>query len=276
MIRSVMVALEGTPASEVAFRYAVHMARWHDARVVMIAPVPGEDSLRSEGEAADLESDEQEQLEEEDPTPAGPLRVTDQPLVDAAAAICGQQRVAWRADGCSGDAAAHLAHCAPRADIVTVSRRGAPGARRKLPAHVFAVLRASARSVLVTPETYQEPQIIVAAYDGSHPAARALALAAETSSRSELPLSVVSIGTDVTTAAHLGEAKRYLAAYSGQAEFAGRRGDPVAELTALTFERTGTLLVIGAYGRRSLARLLGGSRTERLLRGCHGSALVVR
>jgi len=223
-----------------------------------------------------MEFSEGEEFDDEEPTPEWPLRVADHPLVDAAASLCGQHRVAWRAEGCAGDPRRQLAHYAARADIVTVSRRGAPGARRELPRHAFAVLRTSARSVLVTPETYQEPQVILVPYDRSAPSARALSLAAETSRRSGLPISVASVGGRAVTTACLAEAKRYLAHYPGETEFVSRRGDPVDQVTALSFELGSTMLVMGAYGRSAVRRFFAVSRTERILGGCHGPALAVR
>ncbi|MFQ5809936.1 MAG: universal stress protein [Armatimonadota bacterium] len=276
MIRTIIVPLEGILASEVALRCAVRVARWHDARVVMVASAQAEDLPEAQPAYADPEFDDAKEVEDQElelePAPS----VADHPLVDAAAALCGRHRVAWRAEGCAGDPTRRLAHHAPRADVVTVSRHGSLGVRRKLPRHALAILRASVRAVLLTPETYQEPQVILAPYDRSAPAARALSLAAHTSVRAELPLTVVSVGGDAFTAASLAEARRYLAAYSGQTEFLRRDGDPVQQLTALTFELPGVLLVMGGYGRRPFRRLLGGSRTERILAGCHGPALVVR
>ncbi|MGD8239056.1 MAG: universal stress protein [Armatimonadota bacterium] len=276
MIRTIIVPLEGTPASDVALRCAVRLARWHDARVVMLASAQAEALPETASAYADAEFEDGEEAEDEELELEPGVSVADHPLVDAAAALCGRHRVAWRAEGCAGDPTGHLAHYAPRADVVTVSRRGSRAVRRELPRHAFAILRASVRAVLLTPETYQEPQVILAPYDRSAPAARALSLAAETSVRAELPLTVVSVGGDAFTAASLAEARRYLAAYSGQTEFVRREGDPVQQLTALTFELPGALLVMAGYGRPPVRRLLGGSRTERILAGCHGPALIVR
>ncbi len=282
MIRSIIVALRGTAASEVALRYAIHVARWHDARVVLLAPGHSDDELleaREYDTLDDTDEDERfddEGFEDDEPTPELALRVTDRPLVEAATSLCGQHRVAWLAEGCVGDPTRHLAHYAPRADVITVSRRRTSLARQELPRHAFAALRASARAVLIAPETYHEPQVILAPFDGSAPSARALSLAAETSLRSELPMRVISVGDDGLTTARLDRARRYLAAYSVEAEFVNRTGDPVDQLMALTFELSGTILVMGAYGRSPVQRLLGGSRTERILRGCHGAALAVR
>jgi nucleotide-binding universal stress UspA family protein len=276
MIRSVVVALERGAASEVALRCAVRVARWHDARLLMLASVQPEGPPGSERAEADLAFEDDAVLENDEPAPQPAASVTDHPLVEAAATLCGRHRVAWRAEGCVGDPRRHLARYVPRADVVTVSRHRARAARGELPRHAFALLRASARVVLVTPETYQEPQVILAPYDGSPPAARALALAAETSVRADLPLSVASVGSDGFTTAHLNEAKRYLAAYAARADFLSRSGDPVQQLTALTYELGAALLVMGAYGRRPLQRFLGGSRTQRILQGCHGPVLAVR
>ena len=170
MIRSIVVGLEGTQPSDVALRYAVRIARWHGARVVMLVAAQAEPS--SELESTDIEPSlaATEAFDDEDPSVPPPVGVADQHLVDAAANICGQNRVAWRAEACPGSPTRHLAHYAPRADIVTVSRRRPAGVRtRELPQHVFGIVRASQRAVLVTAETYQEPQLVLAAYDGYIP-----------------------------------------------------------------------------------------------------------
>lgn len=135
------------------------------------------------------------------------------------------------------------------ADLVTMGRWGgnALWATGLLGSAVEAVARKIGKPVLVASGPYEAPRRVLAAYDGSPFAEKALALATEVATAFGLPVTKVTVEP-------------------------GK--NPVAELAAESTPET--ILFMGAYGHSQFHELVLGSVTEQVMRKAKGPVVLCR
>jgi nucleotide-binding universal stress UspA family protein len=133
---------------------------------------------------------------------------------------------------------------------------------------VQRLLLGNPRPILIAPPTVQAPSRVVIAYDGSATAARMLQVFALLGLASKLETHVISIdATQDVADRHVAQASAYLGLYGiacGTRAIASKASPAelvVAEARALGAE----LIAMGAYGRRGWKEALLGSFTTRLL-----------
>jgi nucleotide-binding universal stress UspA family protein len=130
------------------------------------------------------------------------------------------------------------------------------------------VLRKCHRPVVAFPGRPAEGQSVLVAYDGSQPAARALAVFANSGLAENRPVQVVSMARHPGLARRrVDEAARYLGHFGIRSEVmplvGGRASD---RLLGQVCERHPALVVMGAFGGQRSEGFLGRSTTRRMLR----------
>lgn len=166
--------------------------------------------------------------------------------------------------------AAGLAAVARLADLIVVGQRGV-NARFHADAlgpTAAALLRRSKTPVVVVPEGAGRPRRILAAFDGSAKAVRALHVAAELAKACAAPLVVVTVtNQEERGRARLDEARRYVGPFGLETEFLLRSGDAVEEvLLGVVREGGFDLIAVGAHGHGRIVELVLGSTSEALAR----------
>lgn len=161
------------------------------------------------------------------------------------------------------------------ADLIIMGRGGEHGEWLEglLGSTTEAIVRRADRPVLVTATETVDLARLVAAYDGSHHARRALHTAAEICAQWAAPCHVVSAGK--RAAECLDEAREYLAPYEIETAFAERAGDPSEAITAYAAECGAGLLIMGAYGHTKVRELVVGSTTAYALNHASCPVLLV-
>ncbi len=156
------------------------------------------------------------------------------------------------------------------ADLVVIGHRGVNEqfSTGLLGSTTESVTRKSPKPVFVSPMRFREITRPLLAYDGSQRASAAMHTAAEVTSALGLPLTVVHVARDEATngAKVLDEARRYLQSYDLKVTCETVGGHPHQRIVDLINERGHDLLFIGAYGHSRIIEMVLGSTTEFVLR----------
>ena len=166
------------------------------------------------------------------------------------------------------------------ADLFVLGKHYHASAQARIRAehHLERVIRGVSSSVLVaTAEAFEAPQRVVAAFDGSPGARKALARLAQHPLVAGLPVLVAMVAPDTTLARQqLGQAQAALQAAGATAETELVAGEPQQVLPELVKRRAPALMVMGAFGHSRLRQLLVGSTTASLLRLSDVPVLILR
>lgn len=268
MIKTMLVALDGSEQARAAAAGAIWLAQRLDATLVglhVIDVVSIEGSFLHDISGSlgfepylDFSSKMQEALE-----------ARGKALLEDFAAGCQRRDVRAETAITTGIVANQICHRARTADLVVMGHRGvnARFSTGLLGSTAESVTRKSPRPVLVSPGAFEEIQKPLLAYDGSERGSAALHAAAEFCRYLELPLTVIHVSRDQAAGATvLDEANRYLAAYGLQVTSELVAGPPHDLIVETLRERDFDLLFIGAFGHSRIVEMVLGSTTEFVLR----------
>ena len=302
MIRSILVALDGSEPARVAGRNAAVAAQWFGAR---LRAVFVDDSAERARMAA---------LPITPGTPVGgvpPSILVSLEDLEEEVARRREQVAEFLRNLCQGmglegvaletvrgrpaDCIVRLGH---QVDLLVMGRSGFSAGPEEdtLGSVCEAVLHHANKPVLVStagqseeakrPER-SETQLsgpIVVAYDGRHPANKALAVACQFAEQARagpkaerLSLIVLCI-KDVEQEARplLEEARQYLLPHGVEAEFLWQKGPVAKAIVAKVKEAGGGMVAMGAFGESRLREVLLGSHTRRVLLACTCPVLLAR
>lgn len=188
-------------------------------------------------------------------------------------AHCRDADIEYRQAAKAGDPEEVIGAEAQACDVVLLGQAAPPDPDFGVPARTILerTLRDSPRPVVVVPRHLQGGEGVLAAYDGSIQAARALqALVAGDLARLG-PITVMGVHRDPDNAAgeHVDRAVEYLAGHGLTAHGEVVVSDKSAERVIIeeAQARGAELIVMGAYGHSRLAEMLLGSVTAKVLDG---------
>jgi nucleotide-binding universal stress UspA family protein len=268
MIKSILVALDGSEHAAAALDYGLWMAERAHGRVtglhvIDIVSIEGSfmhDISGSLGFEPYL--DFSAKMREA-------LRERGEVLLDAFDKRCRERGIACDRVLAMGIVANEICEHARIADLVAIGHRGINEqfSTGLLGSTTESVTRKSPKPVFVSPMRFGEPKRPLLAYDGSPRASAAMHLAAETASALGLPLTVLHVARDEANGARvLDEARRYLHSYDVPLTCETVSGYPHQKIVDFIRERGHDLLFIGAYGHSRIIEMVLGSTTEYVLR----------
>jgi len=279
MIKSILVALDGSQHADSALEHALWLARRLRARVIglhVLDIVSIEGSFLHDVSGSlgfepylDFSSKMREALQERG-------RV----LLDAFTTRCETEGIAHDTVLPMGIVANEICDHARTADLVVVGHRGVNEqfSTGLLGSTTESVTRKSPKPVLVTPLQFREITRPLLAYDGSQRASAALHAAAELTSALQLPLTVVHVGRDDAGEGSrvLTEAQRYLQSYEVAVTAKPLTGPPHQRIVDVLRDGRFDLLFIGAYGHSRIIEMVLGSTTEYVLRNSGAPVFLAR
>jgi nucleotide-binding universal stress UspA family protein len=279
MIKSILVALDGSQHADSALEHALWLARRLRARIIglhVLDIVSIEGSFLHDVSGSlgfepylDFSSKMREALQERG-------RV----LLDAFTARCETEGIAYDTVLPMGIVANEICDHARTADLVVVGHRGVNEqfSTGLLGSTTESVTRKSPKPVLVTPLQFREITRPLLAYDGSQRASAALHAAAELTSALQLPLTVVHVGRDDAGEGSrvLTEAQRYLQSYEVAVTAKPLTGPPHQRIVDVLRDGRFDLLFIGAYGHSRIIEMVLGSTTEYVLRNSGAPVFLAR
>jgi nucleotide-binding universal stress UspA family protein len=279
MIKSILVALDGSQHADSALEHALWLAHRLRARVIglhVLDIVSIEGSFLHDVSGSlgfepylDFSSKMREALQERG-------RV----LLDAFTARCEKEGTAYDTVLPMGIVANEICDHARTADLVVVGHRGVNEqfSTGLLGSTTESVTRKSPKPVLVTPLQFREIARPLLAYDGSQRASAALHAAAELTSALQLPLTVVHVARDDAGEGSpvLAEAQRYLQSYEVAVTAKQLTGPPHQRIVDVLRDGRFDLLFIGAYGHSRIIEMVLGSTTEYVLRNSGAPVFLAR
>ena len=268
MIKSILAAIDGSPASVTGLKEAVRWARLLDAElrgfyvedeqrfvtypagisaeggVPIAVPLP-EDELRAEEERAHNEGDEVEQAFRQ------------------ATAELKQTHGFRRERGNINDV---LTREGRAVDLIVVGRRGRhePASSHRPGPTTETLIHNALRPVLVVPEEVSGGDVVLMAYDGSRGVHRVLPPGTEMARAMGGKLQAVSFGDDPRQGERMAEIlQRYWAPHGvdGHFQYIKREGRAAALIVEEARKRDAGLIVMGAFGHNPLRELIFGSTT---------------
>ena len=280
MIKSILVALDGSQHAQTGAEYAMWLAERLQStvvglHVVDVVSIEGSGSFLHDVSGSlgfepylDFSSKMREALQERGRT-----------LLDSFLATCQERNVRADTHLATGIVANEVCELARTADVVVVGHRGINEkfSTGLLGGTTESVTRKCPKPVLVVPEEFRPITRALLAYDGSPRAAAAMHAAAELATALSLPLAVLHVGKDDGVAQRvLDEPRRYLANYRLEPELIIRGGHANETILDVMAEGAYDLLFIGAYGHSRIIEMVLGSTTEYVLRNASSPVFLCR
>lgn len=191
-------------------------------------------------------------------------------LKDRFAGLCEQAGVKHRFVLHHGAVVEKLCEEALTADLLVLGQKGvgAPQHPQFLGPNTGRLLRRCPVPVLIVPELAKLPLRPLAAFDGSPKAFRALHVAGEMCAALDVPLKVVTLGTDEAAASALLEkAATFLEPFAVKATFSFEKGEAIEQvLLSMLDPAEHDFLFMGAHGHSRVIETVLGSTTEYVTR----------
>jgi nucleotide-binding universal stress UspA family protein len=278
MIKSILVALDGSEHAEAALQHALWLAQrlratllgLHVVDVVSIEGFRLHEISGSVGFEPYLDFSAKMR---------DALRERGRILLETFTRRCEERRVPCDTVLAMGIIANEICDQARTADLVVMGHRGVNEqfSTGLLGSTTESVTRKSPKPVFVSPMRFQEISRPLLAYDGSQRASAAMHAAAELASALSLPLTVLHVTRDEADGAKtLDEARRYLASYGLDVECRTVVGYPHERIVQFILDQGHDLLFIGAYGHSRIIEMVLGSTTEYVLRNVPAPVFLAR
>ena len=143
--------------------------------------------------------------------------------------------------------------------------------------HVEQVIRSLHKPILLTQQSYKEPQRIMLAYDGSATALKGLEMLAASPLGKGLPVHLVMAGANVEAAQQQMETAAKILRNAGfDTKIAIVAGEPDEVLNQYQQEHFIDLMVMGAYGHSRIRQFIVGSTTTAMISKAKCSLLILR
>ncbi|SNY54064.1 Nucleotide-binding universal stress protein, UspA family [Arsukibacterium tuosuense] len=143
--------------------------------------------------------------------------------------------------------------------------------------HVEQVIRSLHKPILLTQQSYKEPQRIMLAYDGSATALKGLEMLAASPLGRGLPVHLVMAGANIEAAQQQMETAAQILRNAGfETKVAIVGGEPDEVLNQYQQEHHIDLMVMGAYGHSRIRQFIVGSTTTAMISKAKCSLLILR
>jgi nucleotide-binding universal stress UspA family protein len=269
MIKSILVALDGSEHSRAAVEYAFWLTERLNGEVfglhvVDIVSIEGSFLHDVSGSLGfepylDLSSKMREVLNDRG-----------RGLLAAFLEAAGRRNLRADTVMAMGVVANEIAERARTADLVVIGRRGLSEkfSTGLLGGTAESVSRKCPKPVFISPDRFGPCNRPLLAYDGSARAGTAMHVAAEFCATLGLPLSVLTVNKEIAQGERiLAEAQGYLRPYNVEVSFElEQTGKAPERIASFLRERGHDLLFIGAYGHSRVIEMVLGSTTEYVLR----------
>lgn len=273
-LRSLLVALDDSPASDAALKMAAALARTHGASLTGVTILDVEDLTAPEPTAIGALHFK----EQADRARLRRARERNERLCRHFLEHCREAAVGSDILRLEGDPLEQLCAAAGSHDLIVMGQdTDFAAADDEESPTVERLLKYNPRPVIVTPPAAKALSPVCIAYDGSPAGARALQMFVLLGLAGDAPLHVVAIDEQQDDAErHARQAADYLRLHGSETRTAAiaSSADP-AELVRAEVQSIGAgLVVMGAYGRRGWRERLLGSFTTRLLADCPTTLFV--
>jgi len=279
MIKSILVAVDGSEYTDSVMKYALQMAKRFGARLRIVTVIDvrifeWSVYLGVDGFAPVLPSsvylDESRQL----------LQEKADNVLKKCEEIAQKEGVSYTAEKVEGSPVEILSNRAAIVDLVLLGAHGefAKWGRSKLMgATVEAISRECIKPLFISQKDYREFKKILVPYDGSLNSNRALPYAGYFASQFGAGVTVFTVDNNLEMAKNVAsEGTNYLSSYEVDLDLEIRRGNAEEEIINFSEEGGFDLIVMGAYGHSRIREAILGSTTEHVMRHANIPLLLVK
>ncbi len=190
-------------------------------------------------------------------------------ILDAFEKTCKEKGLDCKTRQCTGIIPNIIAEEGKKVDIIIMAQRGehAQWSSGLLGSTTESVVRKSPRPVMVTPQQFHPFSAVLAPYDGSSEANKALKIACEFVFSMKLPLRVLVVsnsedkGNEFTR-----EAEEFIGPYKLDAKVEWVKGEAHDEILNYAEQNAIDLIVMGAFGHSRVRELILGGTTAYIVR----------
>lgn len=266
MLRSILVGIDNTTSSQSAIELGIRWAKRHNSLLVGLGVV-NEPAIR-QPEATPLGAGYFKQMADDAEMAAAQRRVAQ--LLEQFTLRCTEAGVSFKLLQDVGDPAEEINLEAQRYDLIMLGREieFSFGAFAAVEHSIQEVVRHAPRPVVCVPEVVPSAESVLVAYDSSLQSARALQCLLATGLLDGREVHVTSVADDTLEAAkHCDRAIEYLRLHEIKATPHPVKSESgIARHLLDTARRVDAgLIVMGAYGKRTLRDFVFGSVTQRML-----------
>jgi nucleotide-binding universal stress UspA family protein len=272
MIENILVAMDDSPHSWAARRYASALAHGYGAVVKAL-------SIGDARVAVPLGWWDYKALAHVPPAglrePSEGVATLERSVEQACLDLLAQAREQFEEEGVTyrtlyrhGVPADLIVEEARTADLVMLGHRGEGTMFMgvTMGSTACSVARRVNKPVLIAPRAYVPLNRILLAYDGSRHADRAMQWAADLALTFQLPLVLLTVHKyPIVAESRIAKAAEYLRTFRVPFETMLRRGDVSHEILGTATEKDCQLIIMGAYGHNPLREMLLGSTTEEVM-----------
>ncbi len=278
MIKSILLSVDGSIYTEAVLRNGIHLARALEAKLRVLSVIDVRTfewamSLGADGFVPVIPSnaylEESRKLHEQKA----------EAVLQKSQEILEQEGVLFELEKASGSPVDVICEQSRTVDLIIMGARGefARWESKMIGATLEAVSRQVNKPLLIVSKQFKPFTKILAAYDGSAMANKALALAGYFANKLGLPVIVLTVANKEKDARHIiDEAIKYLSNYEVQCQGVHVRGSPYQKICDFAHENQIDLIIMGAYGSSRIKEAILGSTTESVMRKSQVPVLLAK
>ncbi len=277
MIKSMLLSVDGSIYTEAVLRNGIHLAKALEAKLRVLSVIDVRTfewamSLGADGFVPVIPSsaylEESRKLHEEKADAV--LRRSEE--------ILRNEGVEFSLEKASGSPVDVICEQARTVDLIIMGARGefARWESKMIGATLEAVSRQVNKPLLIVSKEFRPFKKILAAYDGSPTANKALALAGYFANKLGLPIILLTVSNKEEARQVLEEGEKYLSSYDVKVTAEHVRGAPYQSICDYAHTNDIDLIVMGAYGSSRIKEAILGSTTESVMRRARVPVLLAK
>jgi nucleotide-binding universal stress UspA family protein len=269
MIKSILLAIDGSNYTEAILKYGIDLAKKIDAHlrvltVIDIRIFEWAVAIGVEGFAPIIPSttyqEESQKL----------LEDKAEKVLERASKVLKKADVSFEVEKVGGSPVEIICDRSKLTDLLIMGSRGEFGSWRDkmLGATLEATTRICIKSIMVTERDYKKVSNILVAYDGSNNSNKALPWAGYLAQQFNVPMTILTVDSDSENAnAILKEATDYLVSYKlKKVDTMVKDGEAEKEIVETCKDIKADLVIMGSYGHSRIREAILGSTTVQVMR----------
>ena len=261
---NILLGLDGSPYAQAAIEYACQIALGHNATITGVAIIDQPGIQLSSGPVpiggAHYDIRLEEQLVEETQAQA-------KTILDDFARICEARKIKTVLHADTGSPVSELIEESKFHDFIVIGKRTSfEYNANETYATLERVLKNGLIPVLAVPDSVREIKKVLVAYDNSIPASKAVHMFLLLGIWRTCEITLLTVNNDAAAAQELlGNLGGFFETYGIKPTLATRNGHPDTVVKSYIAENDIDMLVMGAYGRKSVREFFVGSVTHHLI-----------
>ena len=260
----ILLGLDGSPYAQTAIEYACQLALAHDAAItgVAIIDLPGIKSASGPvpigGTHYDVHLEEQQLKETEEKAKA---------ILDDFARICDDRNINAVLHADTGSPVSEIIEESKFHDFIVIGKQTAFEYNANETYETLQrVLRNGLIPVLAVPDSMREIKKVLVAYDNSIPASKAVHMFLLLGMWNTCDITLLTVNDDAEAGQSvLGNLEEFFESYGVKPNLVTMGGHPDTAVKSYIAENDIDMLVMGAYGRKSVREFFVGSVTQHLI-----------